>query len=147
MLNDAIEWLADRLLEEYPDLANKTVKNHPEVTPKEWVKLRISWGIPKGFTYFWNDHMGMLGAMMIRPATDDLIVAGSFDYWTHIFDFDCAGDILWVDFAYGPGLYHKMIALCRTSDCERIGWRHRNRIHISPMTRMPSKTMKLSFHL
>jgi hypothetical protein len=141
-----IEWLADRLMEEYPHLKNKTVKNHPELTPRDWLKLRIQWGIPKGFVYFWGDRFGTYGGLMIRPVNDRLIRLGTYDYWGTIWDFEPEGDICWVDYAYGPGLYPKMIAICRSTGLPRFGWRHRNRVHVKLMCEMPTNGMAMSYH-
>ena len=148
MLTHAIEWLIDRLFEEYPDLPRgSTVKDHPELSTRDFLRIRIQWGIPKGFSYWWGDELGVYGGILIRPVNDELIRLGIFDYWKHFFDYDAAGDICWVDYAYGPGLYPKMIALCKSTSCNAIGWRHRNRMHIRSMERMPAKGMRLAFHL
>jgi hypothetical protein len=141
-----IDWLIDRLLEEYPFLSQKRVKNHPELTGREWLELRISWGIPKGFVYFWGDIRGTYGGIMIRPVNDELLVNGSFNYFDTIFDFDPQGEICWVDFAYGPGLYPKMITLCQSTGCAMLGWRHRNRVHLVPFEKIPKTTMMGAFH-
>lgn len=146
MMTREIEWLIDRLLEEYPHLLDKTVKNG-EMTARDWLRARIVWGIPFGFSYWWGDHLGTYGGIMIRPVTADLILHGMYNYWETIFDFDIAGDICWVDYAYGPGLYSKMIALCQSTGCTQLGWRHRDRMHIRPMERMPHKSMKMAFHI
>jgi hypothetical protein len=142
-----IEWLVDRLLEEYPHLLEKTVQNHPEMTARDWLKARIQWGIPLGFAYWWGDERGTYGGIIIRPVTEELIVAGMYNYWDTIFNYDLQGPICWIDYAYGPGLYPKMIALCRSTGCPQLGWRHRDRMHIRPMERMPAKAMKMAFHI
>lgn len=138
-----IEWLIDRLLEEYPQLNEKTVQKRS----REWLKARIIWGVPKGFTYFWGDERGTYGGIIIRPVNDELIARGTYDYWNTFWDYDPKGDIIWVDYAYGPGLYPQMLALCRSTGCPRLGWRHRDRMHIRPMERMPARSMKMAFHL
>jgi hypothetical protein len=139
-----IEWLIDRLLEEYPHLLE--VQNHG-MTARDWLKVRIQWGIPKGFSYWWGDQMGIYGGIIIRPVNEELILNGMYNYWDTIFDYDLQGSICWVDYAYGPGLYPKMIALCRSTNCSQLGWRHRDRMHIRPMERMPAKAMKMAFHV
>lgn len=136
MLTREIEWLIDRLIEEYPFLKEK----------RDFLEARITWGIPKGFIYFWGDEMGPYGGIIIRPVNDELLIKGLYDYWNSIWDYDEKGDILWVDFAYGPGLYPAMIALCRSTECAHLGWRHRNRMHIRAITRMPANGMKMAFH-
>lgn len=132
-----IEYLIDRLTEEYPFLKEK----------RDLLRTRIIWGIPKGFSYFWGDDFGIIGAILIRPVNEELITKGTFDYWDTFWEFDPEGDILWVDYAYGPGLYPEMIHLCQTTGCPKIGWRHRDRMHVRPMNRMPHKTMRLAFHI
>ena len=143
-LDCQIDWLVDRLLEEYPGLEKSTAKK--ALSAREWLRTRICWGIPKGFVYWWGDQRGTYGAILMRPVNQELLLHGTFKYWDTIFEYDPDGDICWVDFAYGPGLYHKMIALCRTTNCARLGWRHRNRVHLAPMERMPSKALRKAFH-
>jgi hypothetical protein len=144
-LNFAINWLCDRLLEQYPELRAATFQNG--WTARGMLQARICWGIPKGFSYFWTDVSGPYGAILIRPVNQELIEGSAKDYWNTITDFDLAGDICWVDFAYGPGLYPRMLALCRSTGVPKIGWQHRQRIHIVPFARMPLTKMKHAFHI
>lgn len=137
MFEREINWLVNRLLEEYPHLKN---------TARDFLTARIIWGIPKGFTYFWTDSFGPYGGIIIRPVNADLILHGLYDYWETFWKFDPGGDVLWVDFAYGPGLYPQFIALCRSTGCAQLGWRHRDRTHIAPMEQMPAHGMKMAFH-
>lgn len=146
-MDQKIKWLIEKLLEEYPNLEKTTIQDHPDWTARDFLRARIVWGIPKGFSYWWGDSLGTYGGIMIRPVTEELIRQGTYDYWGTICDFDLQGDICWVDFAWGPGLYPKMITLCASTGCPRLGWRHRDRMHVRAMERMPHKTMKLAFHI
>jgi len=141
-LASCIDWLCERLIEEYPMLATLTVQKDVLL-----LKARILWAIPRGFVYWWTDKFGPYGGILIRPLNQELISRSAQDYWGRICDFDLGGDICWVDYAYGPGLYPKMIDLCRSTGCTRLGWCHRDRIHLAPMERMPRKTMRMAFHV
>jgi hypothetical protein len=147
LLDTQIDWLVDKLIQEYPWLENKTARNAPEVSGRDFLRARICWGIPRGFVYWWSDQLGTFGGILIRPVNDQILERGLYDYWGTILDYDERGDICWVDFAYGPGLYPKMLALCRTTGCTRLGWRHRGRVHLLPIERLPAKGMRLAFHI
>lgn len=129
-----IEWLIDRLLDFYPNLEKITIQNRPEWTARDFLRARIIWGIPKGFTYFWTDKYGPFGGLLIRPVNDAMIQASWHDYWGTIWDYDPQGDICWGDFGCGP--YSDFVNIFRSTGCKRLGWQHRNRMHIEPMGRI-----------
>jgi hypothetical protein len=142
MLERAISWFTERVLEEYPHLDSMTVKNRPDLSGRDVIRLRICWGIPLGFTYFWADKYGPYGGMIIRPVNDELLARGAQDYWGTFFDYDLSGDICWVDYAYGAGLYPKIYKVCSTTGCARFGWRHRNQTHVNPFASVSGTGMK-----
>jgi hypothetical protein len=142
-LKPAMSWLIEHLLREYPTLEGKTVENLPI---REWLAKRIAWGIPKGFSYWWTNGDGLCGAIMIRPINQGMIEAIYQRYWETICDYDLGGDICWIDYAYGPGLWTKMLALCRSTSCTRTAWQHRDRLHLYTLDALPSRIRKPKFH-
>lgn len=127
MFEREIDWLVDRLLEFYPNLEKIT-------SARDFLRARIVWGIPKGFTYFWTDKYGPYGGLLIRPVTLELVQAGIHNYWGTIWDFDPSGDICWGDYGHGP--YSAFVPIFRSTGCKHLGWQHRGRMHIEPMERI-----------
>jgi len=136
MTLDPVDFAIGRLLDYYPNLHELQVIDHPEMSACAWLRYRIQWGLAHEFVWFTGDKYGPTGVLMIRPVTRDMISIGDNNYWRHVWDHDPLGDICFVDFAFGPGLYHEFIRCCKLTRRPWICYRHNERLRLIKMSKM-----------
>jgi hypothetical protein len=136
-----IPWLVDRMLEFDPTLFEIKVKDFPELTPQQWLALRIKWGIDLGFVFFTFDESGEpLTAVCLRPISHDILAAIQYDYGGTIWEYDWAGEILFFDFRFGKGTFPLCWDLARASGKPQIAWYYRQRLRLYRMEDIPRIT-------
>jgi hypothetical protein len=65
------------------------------------------------------------------------------DYFGTITEYDPAGEITMVDYAYGPGHYDALLAVCKATRRDWLAWEHRFGVHIERMDKMPRSRLLL----
>jgi hypothetical protein len=142
MTNARLNWLEQTLLDNCPWIKRLKVTGYPQMTPEEWLKLWISWGYPKEF--FWVlGYPEPFGLLVLRPISADMIKRIKDDYFGTITEYDPAGEITMVDYAYGPGHYDALFAVARATRRPWLAWEHRFGVHIERMDRMPKSRLLL----
>jgi hypothetical protein len=136
MINYRLNWLEQTLLAHCPWIKRLKVTDSEQMTPEEWLRLWISWGIPKEF--FWVlGYPEPFGLIVLRPISQEMIEGIAQDYFGTIMEYDPTGSITMVDYAYGPGHYDALLSVAAATRRPWLAWEHRTRVHIHHMDKMP----------
>jgi len=133
-----IEWLVGKILEFDPNLWLVSVTDHPDMTIDQWLELRLKWGVEKGFVWFEFDrHNVPQKAVCMRPVSEEILEEISLDYTGSVWDYDSDGQIVFIDFRYGPGSIPFAWDLCRLTGRKEVAYHHHQRIKRVKLDKVP----------
>lgn len=122
-MTNPIPWLVDRLIEYDPSLLLIKVEGHPDLSPEQWLALRIKWGMDLGFTL--TDGKT---AVMFRPVNEAILKSIQTDYYGSIWEYDPFGSITFFDFRYGKGTFPLCHDLNTMTGRKEVAWFYRKRL-------------------
>lgn len=133
-----IGWLIDRILEFDQTLWFVTVKDHPELSIRQWLAIWIRWAIDKGFVHFQYDEVGKpISAVVERPVNALILDKIQNDYAASVWDFDPDGDITFFDFRYGKGTIPLCWDIAKAGGKREVAWYYRQRLCRHQMEDIP----------
>jgi hypothetical protein len=142
---EKLEWCESILLDHCEWIKRLKVTGYEQMAPLDWVRMWISWGVPKEFFWILGDP-DPFGLIVLRPISTDMIEWIAQDYFGTLMEYDPSGTIAMIDYAYGPGHYDILLKIARATRRPLLAWEHRARVHMVEMSKMPARTpfMKLS---
>lgn len=133
-----IKWLVDQVMDYEPMMEGLTVRDHPELSPREAIALRVKWGIDKGFVWFECDRFGdPQKAICMRPVNEDILFRISHDYADSLWDYDQYGKIVFIDFRVGTGSIPFAWDLCGWSGRKEVAYFHNRKLKRVDLGKVP----------
>lgn len=131
-------WARQVLLEEYKDIRLVKVKDHPDMTPEEFVTRYLLWAAYNGVLQVFGDSEPR-SMILVRRLRSDKLEYYRADYYGTIYEQDPDGDVSYIDFCYAPQNYSFIINILQRLGTKYLAWTRdkTGEFHIMPAEKMP----------
>jgi hypothetical protein len=123
-----IPWLK-QAIQDHLDWVSTVIVDDGKVSTDQFLDLWTRWLIAHDFVKVYGPWDDPRGYLIARPVRMEWVFNADINYFDTLFDFDRAGQVVWIDSLWAKGFYPRVLMFLKSTQKPFVAWDHKHKLY------------------